>query len=272
MALSPHQQLRESGAGERDSGERRGGAADRRSKAAGVADRGRGAGCRWSKGSCGQGRRSRPAKQPDFQARTRPWFPLIPQFLAKLAEQPVESLGCREVSPVGRGGTRGGSRTARRGARGGSEGSGPHRPVPDPSRGLRRHLGSGPAGSGRPRAFGKAPRLRRALPPLGAPAVAHPGARFLPGPHRLARADPRGGALPAHVRALQLLHRRAEGRRRARADHARGADRGPADLPLHPDRRRGPPRPLLRPLLQRGRGARRGRRSSRSGSRRSRSI
>ena len=31
--------------------------------------------------------------------------------------------------------------------------------------------------------------------------------------------------------------------------------RGAADLPLHPDRRRGPPRPFLRPLLQRGRRA-----------------
>ena len=33
-------------------------------------------------------------------------------------------------------------------------------------------------------------------------------------------------------------------------------DRGPADLPLHPDRRRGPPRALLRALLPRGRRAR----------------
>ena len=63
----------------------------------------------------------------------------------------------------------------------------------------------------------------------------------------------RGGALPAHVRALLLLHRRAEGRRGARPDHARRPDRGPANLPLHPDRRRGPPRPLLRALLPRGR-------------------
>ena len=49
-------------------------------------------------------------------------------------------------------------------------------------------------------------------------------------------------------------------------------DRGPADLPRHPDRRRGAPRPLLRPLLQRGRGARGRRRARSSGSTRSRST
>ena len=36
-------------------------------------------------------------------------------------------------------------------------------------------------------------------------------------------------------------------------DDARGADRGHAGVPLHPDRRRGSARALLRPLLRRGR-------------------
>ena len=67
---------------------------------------------------------------------------------------------------------------------------------------------------------------------------------------------PPGGALPADVRALLVLHRRAEGGRGAGADHAGGADRGPETLPLHPDRRRGASRPLLRALLPRGRRAR----------------
>ena len=86
----------------------------------------------------------------------------------------------------------------------------------------------------------QAPRLRRALQPLGAPAVGDPGPRLQPGQGRLARAHPRGGALPAPLRPLELLHRRAEGRRRARPDHARRADRDPADLPRPP---RSPTRP-----------------------------
>ena len=101
--------------------------------------------------------------------------------------------------------------------------------------------------------------LRRALPALGAPAVGHPGPRLHPGPDRLARAHPRRGALPAHVRALVVLHRRAARGRRARPDDARRARRGDAHLPLHPDRRRGAPRRVLRPLLLRGRRARVGR-------------
>ena len=99
--------------------------------------------------------------------------------------------------------------------------------------------------------------LRRALRALGAPAVGDPGPRLQPGPDRLARADPRRREGPAHVRPLGLLHRRAAGHRRARADHARLPDRGAADLPLDPDRRRGSPRPVLQPLLRGGRRARR---------------
>ena len=83
-----------------------------------------------------------------------------------------------------------------------------------------------------------------------------PGHRLHPGPDRLARAHPRGGALPAHVRAVLVLHRRAEGGRGARPDDARRAHRGDAHLPLHADRRRGAPRALLQPLLRRGRRAR----------------
>ena len=49
---------------------------------------------------------------------------------------------------------------------------------------------------------GEPAQLRAALQPVGAPAVGDPGHRLHPGPHRLARAHPRGGALPAHVRAL----------------------------------------------------------------------
>ena len=45
-----------------------------------------------------------------------------------------------------------------------------------------------------------------------------------------------GGAFPAHVRALLVLHRRAESGRGAGADHAGGADRGAENLPLHADR------------------------------------
>ena len=101
-------------------------------------------------------------------------------------------------------------------------------------------------------------QLRAALQPLGAPAVGDPGHRLHPGPHRLARAHPRGGALPAHVRPVLVLHRRAEGGRGARPDDARGPHRGDAHLPLHPDRRRGAPRALLQPLLRRGRRARGG--------------
>ena len=66
----------------------------------------------------------------------------------------------------------------------------------------------------------------------------------------------RGRALPAHVRPVGVLHRRAARRRRARADDARRARRGHARLPLHADRRRGAPRRVLRPLLLRGRRAR----------------
>ena len=85
---------------------------------------------------------------------------------------------------------------------------------------------------------------------------AHAGHRLHPGPDRLARAHRRRGALPAHVRAVVVLHRRAARGGRARPDDARRARRGHADLPLHADRRRGPPRRVLRPLLRRGRGAR----------------
>ena len=78
--------------------------------------------------------------------------------------------------------------------------------------------------------------------PVGAPAVDDPGHRLHPGPDRLARAHPGRRALPADVRPVVVLHRRAAGGRGARPDDARGADRGHADLPLHADRRRGPPR------------------------------
>ena len=98
--------------------------------------------------------------------------------------------------------------------------------------------------------------LPAALRAVGAPAVGDAGHRLHAGPHRLARADRRGRALPAHVRPVVVLHRRAARGRRARADDARRARRGDAHLPLHADRRRGAPRRVLRPLLQRGRGAR----------------
>ena len=74
---------------------------------------------------------------------------------------------------------------------------------------------------------------------------------------------PKEERFAAHVRAVGVLHRRAAGHRRAGADHARRADRGDADLPLDPDRRRGSPRAVLQPLLRGGRGAR-GRRPRRA--------
>ena len=65
--------------------------------------------------------------------------------------------------------------------------------------------------------------LPRAVPAVGAPAVAHAGPRLHPGPHRLARAHRRRGALGADVRAVVVLRRRAARGRGARADDARGA-------------------------------------------------
>ena len=90
-------------------------------------------------------------------------------------------------------------------------------------------------GDHRPRADGlrrpgpvAAARLRAALRAVGAPAVGDAGHRLHAGPDRLARADRRRGALPAHVRAVVVLHRRAAGGRRARADDAGGAAGGHA--------------------------------------------
>ena len=151
-----------------------------------------------------------------------------------------------------------GSTRALRPPRGGTMGSkeATGNAVEDRAGGLPGDLRSRADGGGRPDGRGEAAHLRGALPALGAPAVADPGARLHPRPRGLERADRRGRALPAHVRALRVLHRRAESRRGARPDHARRAHRGPANLPLHADRRRGPPRALLRALLPRGRRAR----------------
>ena len=83
------------------------------------------------------------------------------------------------------------------------------------------------------------PRLRE-LYPCGSASSGRPGPGLHPGPHRLARADPAGGALPAHVRPVVVLHRRAAGGGRARADDARGARRGDAASSSAP---RSPTRP-----------------------------
>ena len=94
---------------------------------------------------------------------------------------------------------------------------------------------------------------------VGAPAVGDAGHRLHAGPHRLARAHRPDEERFQRMYGLSLvLHRRAAGRRRARADDARRARRGHAHLPVHADRRRGAPRRVLRPLLQRGRRARGG--------------
>ena len=69
---------------------------------------------------------------------------------------------------------------------------------------------------------------RAAVRAVGAPAVGDAGARLHPRPRGLARALRRRGALPAHVRAVGVLRRRAARGGGARADDARGARRGDA--------------------------------------------
>src|ERR671931_2400354 len=110
--------------------------------------------------------------------------------------------------------------------------------------GLPGHERPGPALLGGPRRVASA-QLPAAVRAVGAPAVGDAGPRLHAGPDRLARADRRGRALPAHVRAVVVLRRRAAGGGRARADDARGAGRGHADLPMHADRRRGAARRVL---------------------------
>ena len=115
----------------------------------------------------------------------------------RLASQPVGLLGCRHCPIPPRA---------------------PHRAHRLPG-----HKRPRAARTRRPRR-GQAPRLPPAVRAVGAPAVGDPGHRLHAGPHRLARAHRPRGALPAHVRAVVVLRRRAARGRRARADDARGPE------------------------------------------------